>query len=250
MQRILDLDLDFFLDGVEYYDSPVRLDPDYFHPWSSEEVERFLQVTCKLPGNARIPGRVVTHHDEAFIFWRELIESGELDPPFEVVHVDAHADLSFLDYNAVKYFLCELLHLDESDRVVACESSGHINKGNYLLAAIACGWVEKLTFIPCEFSARPLDVPPHICPNDDIHCGEIQLRKCDGAKATKLNSNYFRWQDCTINVLPSLPFEISEQSEWSNSASFDCIVLSKSPNFTPPTADKLIPVIANYLLER
>ncbi|MDG3147131.1 UPF0489 family protein [Streptococcus suis] len=39
----------------------------------------------------------MTGHIEALIFWKELINSKMLSDPFDVVHVDSHADLGLGD---------------------------------------------------------------------------------------------------------------------------------------------------------
>ena len=247
MQTILDIDLDFFLDNVEYFDTQGRLDSELFHPWPVEDLEGFLVQRCKLSTDCRKPDRVLTYHDEAFHFWEELIAGGQLTPPFSVVHVDAHGDLSFLDLKAVEYLYCDLLQKNIADRVRLARDSGHINKGNYLLFAIACGWIDNLTFVLNPHSLMDDNIPPHVCPGDDVFGGQIQLRKCNRGQMKRMNPYYFRWQNCTIGHIDPILFQICLSSSWSFDGHCDFIVLSKSPNFTPETADALIPVIQQYI---
>jgi hypothetical protein len=93
VQRVLDLDLDFFVRDVAHWRDHAedRLDPDDFPAWSSRETLDFLEIRCGLTG--RLPGFVVEHHGELFAHWREAIGPGTLRPPFHVTHVHAHADL-------------------------------------------------------------------------------------------------------------------------------------------------------------
>jgi hypothetical protein len=95
--RILDLDLDFFVHGAEHFRSSrdTRLDAEDYPPWSMAEALRFLEESCGL--KSKLPGIVVEHHAELFARWREGIEAGWLTQPFEVVHVDGHADLGLGD---------------------------------------------------------------------------------------------------------------------------------------------------------
>src|SRR5689334_23347957 len=108
MQRVLDLDLDFFVQPVVFdvppdgqrpssTDHDVTLDPDT--TLSSIDVDRvdgleaamvYLRERTRL--NQPVPGAAVRHHDEVFDWWRDLIDDGVLCPPFHVTHVDAHAD--------------------------------------------------------------------------------------------------------------------------------------------------------------
>ena len=46
-----------------------------------------------LSQSRKIPGRIVSDHNEALFFWEELINNKKLSDPFDVVHVDSHADL-------------------------------------------------------------------------------------------------------------------------------------------------------------
>lgn len=64
--RVLDVDLDFFLDGVATMvsDDGPRLSDDDYRVCSIEEAPAFLRDQCLLSG--RLPGWVIEHHDEAF----------------------------------------------------------------------------------------------------------------------------------------------------------------------------------------
>lgn len=70
MQRVLDLDLDFFLHGATG-DRPfdaARLDATDYPPWDLEDVMAFLEERCHLL--APLPGVAVEHHGEVFGLWR------------------------------------------------------------------------------------------------------------------------------------------------------------------------------------
>ena len=48
--KVLDLDLDFFLNGVAYFkdDDGKRLDSKFYKPWSQSQVRSFLEQKCGL----------------------------------------------------------------------------------------------------------------------------------------------------------------------------------------------------------
>ncbi len=76
MQRVLDLDLDFFLHGVtgdRPFDAP-RLDAVDYPPWDLEDVMAFLEERCHLLGP--LPGVAVEHHGEVFGTWRDGLHGG------------------------------------------------------------------------------------------------------------------------------------------------------------------------------
>jgi hypothetical protein len=93
VQRVLDIDLDFFVHGVEHHRrrDGGRLDAEAFPAWSVAETRDFLEARCGLTG--RLPGLAVEHHGELFARWRDAIDAAILHAPFHVTHVDAHADL-------------------------------------------------------------------------------------------------------------------------------------------------------------
>jgi hypothetical protein len=97
VMRVLDLELDLFLDDVAYHRPSSRecerLPDGEYTPWAAAAVRTVLEDHYGLDRARPIPGRLVTHHFEAFLFWQELVRCGALDIPFDVVHVDAHADL-------------------------------------------------------------------------------------------------------------------------------------------------------------
>lgn len=115
MQRVLDIDLDFFAEGVAHYRDPEhgRLDAEEYPPWPRDDAMRFLRDRCRL--DEALPGSAVEHHGQVFAKWRQLIVDGVLTPPFHVTHVDAHGDLSFgeIGYQAL---LTEVLHLPVDER--------------------------------------------------------------------------------------------------------------------------------------
>ena len=88
--RFLDIDLDFFLNRNAYYsgNDARRLGEDY-KPWSFDRVRRFLGTRCGLAQDAPIPGRVIESHDLVIRFWQDLIESGNLNVPFDVVQYES-----------------------------------------------------------------------------------------------------------------------------------------------------------------
>ena len=94
--RVLNIDLDFFLNDIAYFShDKIRLSSDEYRPWSEIELRFFLEHNCGL--SQPIPGKIIVHHHDAFPFWRSLIEKNQLNYPFELVHIDGHADLGLGD---------------------------------------------------------------------------------------------------------------------------------------------------------
>ena len=117
--KVLDLDMDYFMKSVATFineSEPERLpEEDYGDSvWSEREVRNFLEGNLGLSKQNRIRGRVVAGHNESLFFWRELIEKGDLSTPFDVIHVDSHADLG-LGYSSWTHILDYLLlHVEKN----------------------------------------------------------------------------------------------------------------------------------------
>lgn len=141
--QVLDLDLDFFLTDVAHFfsDYERRLDPSRYEPWKIHEVRLFLEKNCGLSTVNRCKGKVVEHHNEVFWALRELVGKGKIGVPFEVVHIDAHADLGNGDATYI-YVMTELLHKPVADRVHP--DPGQVRPGNYLVYLLACRWISRM----------------------------------------------------------------------------------------------------------
>lgn len=245
---VLDIDLDFFLDDIRYSKSSKRrLKEKKYHPWSEDEVREFLEEKCGLSQTKKIPGRIVEDHDGAFLFWRELIEKEELKIPFEVIHVDAHADLGLGD-NSWKYIMGEILHQPVERRWYPKENArSSLNPANYLAFAIACRWISRLTFV-----IHPLwryDLVTYYFKDYYVPTGQLQFKIYD---KKRLNRKYKKkFYETTPDALEPLIVPLDRIRLWKfkNQKPISLIILSQSPGFTPKSADVLIPVIQEYIEE-
>jgi len=222
----LDLDLDFFLNKNVYYSGydGVRPGPEY-QPWRVAGVRRFLEGRCGLSPDKTLPGRTVATHDGVLEFWRALIGSGRLKVPFAVVHVDAHPDLWVGD---VLYLKADFLHFDMG-RGTAALKQKQVHAGNYLTFAIAYGWIDSLVWV--NLPGRRKEQPAW---DADARHSLFELKNRDGEGPHTPEERLVRFK-----ILPWDRFRETQP--------FDYIALSKSPDFTPPESDKLIPLIEKYM---
>ena len=162
--RVLDLDMDYFMTEIAStpFSCEERLDEEYYGDsvWTEEEVQQFLEQNLGLSKNHKIPGRIVTGHNEALIFWKELINSKMLSDPFGVVHVDSHADLGLGDASW-SFLQSEFLTLPiDSRRKISeyefCNKIKGISIGDYLLWAVAyrCGFCLPLSHVLSKFGYK------------------------------------------------------------------------------------------------
>jgi UPF0489 domain len=146
MQRILDLDLDFFLDDAAILRGPDdgRLDGAWFPPWPLEQVLTFLHDQCGLRGP--LPGFVVENHGELFPRWREAIDARQLDAPFHVTHVDAHADLGLGDSGYVYLMTSLLFEEPEKRRHPRTAKARSAMETTWRSRSRAAGWQSSSTY--------------------------------------------------------------------------------------------------------
>lgn len=266
MDRVLDLDLDFFVWPIAWSAKGGRLSEDEHTTATPEQVSRFLREQCGL--SRRLPGRFVENHDDAFFAWRDWIADGVLSTPFEVVHVDAHADLG-LHESAYLYLMTEFLDLPVGQRREPRRGPGALTAGSYLPFAIACRWLAKLVYVYPEDKRPPSvmarfptlsgtagnfessvkrapDLMPLLFKNCDTTTSTIQLRHYSDRSA--MDGEPDEWA-LPLSYEPEVPFAAIPECEF-RSDGFTHITLARSPDYTPRSADGLIPTIGRYIEPR
>ena len=152
--KVLDLDMDYFMTEIAHtsFSCTARLDEeDYgYTVWPEEKVRHFLECNLGLSKDHKIPGRIVCGHNEALFFWEELISSGQLKDPFDVIHVDSHADLGLGDASG-DFLQSMFLSLPvETRRKIRdykfADDIREISIGDYLLWAIAYKMISSITY--------------------------------------------------------------------------------------------------------
>lgn len=273
--RVLDVDMDYFMTRVENnvprYETK-RLDESEYGStvWSVRRIYDFLENNLGLSKERKVPGRIVTGHDEALYFWKELIEQGRLKKPFEVIHVDSHADLGCggLEYGADNYIMEKMLALPVEERP---KNSKYIDKrrnkwkdidiGDYLLYAIAYRWIKRIDYCgnPCgesddylwytlkDFHENHVGNKPvwntiQLLYNPDE---EVPIPK-DLEDFEREKKEYLR----KSKREPEVPLLIIPNVEDVHyNGDFDFAVLAQSPNYTPASADFIMDIFREYIEE-
>jgi hypothetical protein len=240
--RILDIDLDFFVNGTANW-RPVgsgRLDADEYPPWSTEEAFTFLRDGCKLTDP--IPGWVVENHGELFGKWAAAIDDGSLTTPFSVIHVDAHSDLGLGDATYIP-LLTEVLFLSPEERLP--RATELVNDGNYLAFAIGCRWLSDLTLVRNGAGGgRPGDLFPYYMENldsDNIKMEAMTREQLD----RRMHDRPYE----ASSAEPAVPLRHMAWSEFASSELFDLVCLARSPEYTPVELDPLFDEIRTQLVD-
>jgi len=249
--KLLNMDLDFFLDNIAHNRNGLgteRLEDNYCNHWTDIEVRTFLEERCGLSRSSPVKGKYFIHHHEVFGYWRELIDQGQLQTPFEVVHVDAHSDLGVGDYS-YNYIMTKLLWMPVNERAYPMEDAFcGLGPGNYLAFAVACQWIGELAFI--SHPRRDPGFPGLHLENFDIESRHIQLKRYRAGQPDDLICRRdLRSGPQPVALEPKVPFHITRVDDFYTNEPFSFVSLAQSPSFTPAAADKLIPIIREYIDE-
>lgn len=242
--RFLDIDLDAFQHDVLYHRSPdTRPSSSGVPAWSEGEVRDFLEAHCGLSVSAPVRGRLVTNHDELFDLWHRELEQGSLLAPFDVVHVDAHADLGLGDAGYM-YLMTELLHVPVEQRASAVrpQHGRGMGSGNYLAFAIGCRWIGSLTYVyPPKGGSDELY---SLFRSHHPASGFIEIPLYPpGTTSTPINRP--RVEPATVE--PAVPYSAIRAAEFNTVEPFDMACVSISPEFTARATERLLPVINDYI---
>lgn len=245
MHRVLDIDLDFFVHDVVYWpDQNVRPDPQDHPVWAVAEAVDFLRERCGL--HTRLPGFVTENHGELFPLWRGAIEAGALLPPFHVTHVDAHADLGLGDAGYV-YLLTELLGLPPDQRTHPRTGNGGLNDANHLAFAIACRWISELTYVYGEGGGS--DELTLVMQGFDPRADQVQLPRFRRDDLDAIQRRHE--QSAVVAYEPPVPYRSLPWDTFRADGPYDFVCLTRSPPYTPPTADAIFDAIREtFISER
>lgn len=243
-KKILDLDMDFFLNEIaNWKNGEDRLDSDIYKPWSEQEFRKFLEEKCLLDKNDKIKGRIITHHNQAFDFWEELYNLDRV--PFSVTHIDAHADLGFGD-SSYLYIMKELLHITIEERLEHLQRN-KVYSGNFLAFAIACGFINHLQFVVHQ-NWDYEDFHSAYMQNFDDYSGNFQLKAYSSEVDSITLVNKIR-ELTPVKIDELIPYEVYKGNQFRTNQKFDYLVFCQSPEYTPETADFMIEIIKEYIIE-
>lgn len=265
---ILDIDMDYFMDDVAIgvgESCNERLSDDIYASsvWSEQKIRNFLENNLGLSKSKKIEGRIVSGHNEALFFWDDLIKEKKLSVPFEVIHVDSHADLG-LGYSSWAYILDELLKYPVPERPqynTYVDCFGKVKRegiGDYLLFGIAYQWISKLTYCANPFGDKndyvynilknyheeliwdkPVEIVIQLVYNPNMERPDIN-------DTHRIKENYFSKGICD----PEVPLTIIPTIEDVNyDGGFDFVAFAQSPNYTPQSADFILDIIKDYIIE-
>lgn len=240
--RVLDIDLDFFLDGVAHWrPGEERLDSRDYRPWSAEVAFAFIEDQCGVTN--RLPGSVVEHHDEVLARWAQALASQRLRAPFHVTHIDGHADLGLGDAGYA-YILTDLLRVPEEERPAVTDQS-KVTEGNFLAFAVAYRWLSDISYVFPDGGGD--DIPWPLMQDFDSSAANIELKAVDDV------NDLFRDPGAVeiLSTEPAVPLRRMPFRNFCADEPYNHIYLCRSPGYTPVESDALFDAVRErYVDER
>jgi hypothetical protein len=255
--NILDIDLDFFLDGIAYFCTEGRLPSEEYSPWTEKRVRIFLEKNCNLSKRDPIRGKVFNDHNEVFFFLRDLALDTDEPVRFSIDHVDAHSDTGNGDLG-FNYIFKDLLHQSLSSRLFPKEEEVKIS--NYLIFLACADLMRSLRFISLENEFEDLgfmyfNLPKYSLKRDRY--GQPKRKLPHSIQLRHYNKNRFK-EGVSASQLAynnpdknfkRIPFRHIFHPHFDTHLKYDYIFLTQSPEYTPKTSDALIPIIKEYMQE-
>ena len=270
--RVLDIDMDFFMNivaGGKKEESGIRL-TDRFSiesVWSKDRVIDFIERNLGLSKRNKIKGKIFKQHKDALYFWEKLIYNRYLECPFEVVHVDSHSDLSY-DDTGYEFVYNELskVKINERRNYINGIAGGidKINSGNYLLYAIAFGYISELVYCTnpnrclCNRNNSGRDYNMYILKDeehefvDGVSKNYIQIMYNKDKKFNEIFNEEQRKAYVKGAVIdPPVKFTILNRYDKMQFAGvkFNFINIAQSPKYTPENADFILDIFREYIQE-
>jgi hypothetical protein len=249
--RILDIDLDVFVTPINYVHSSTRLPDEDYAITPKTTIDHFLMQRCGLSSSFPKPGGVFEEHDELFDTLNELVQSKQLKVPFELVHVDAHADLGMGQWCPFEHLLTDLMHRPVHERTIPVRGQNGLNRGTVMLFIAACEWISKFHYVHhpddgSDFRELLLDW------NDETEQISLQIPKCttdEMDRVTSYGATVDRWKMLSECCIPGrlIPFELSTIDSYAGPSDFDFVFLTRSPGFTPCKADAIFEKIRSMI---
>ena len=246
------------------FSSEERLDEEDYGSsvWSVDKVRQFLERNLGLSKTYKIPGRIVSGHNQALFFWEELIESGKLREPFDVVHVDSHGDLGLGvpsgDFLQSKFLT---LPIETRRKIRNYEFNGRIEEisiGDYLLWAIAYRMISTVTYCANpngdkndylwdtlkNFQEEYIWDKPVKNYIQLKFNAEMEMPKYDSSEAYKKRylAEAIKDPEVELLIIPTI-------EDVRFCGDFDYAVLAQSPNYTPKSADYIMDIFREYIEE-
>lgn len=239
---VLDIDLDFFVTPIKHWgSSDERRDEDDCRVEDTADAIAYLESHCKMPTDSPSPGATFENHDELFDYgianWTE---------PVHLIHIDAHADIGGGLTSCWHYVSTEYTHLNPRQRRMPKRGMKFLNCGNFIVFLAGCGLLKEITFV--SHPDWTDDYNAIYMKGFDPSSEALQLKQFD-AQDIK-DAGFVPLYNVKHEVEEAIPMRRVSREKFQSVAIPDSVVLTRSPGYTPKSADALFDEIARHIKKR
>ncbi|NOX57352.1 MAG: hypothetical protein GXP29_00645, partial [Planctomycetes bacterium] len=120
-----------------------------------------------------------------------------------------------------------------------------VTEGDFLLYAIACGWFSSMAYVHHPLLSPDAPDIPHTIMKDFTDSTEKIRLGSYPSEAFAVGSRVENFEPLAVD--PEVPLELVSGNDFKTADAFDFVYLTRSPRYTPESADDLIPIIREYI---
>lgn len=238
MITILDVDLDFFVTPIKNWGSSNNRIPEGKATTENiKEAINYLENHCLL-NTEKTPGAIFENHDELFDYALE-----QFTEPVHLIHLDAHADIGGGLTTCWKYVCTEYTHLSLPQRYHPKRGHQYLNCGNFIVFLAGIGLLERVTFV--SHPDWQDDYNSIYMKDFDPDSNALQLKRFSADDVNK--SLYTSLLELPYEREQEVPFIRVSRHDFYNAVPPDQFVLTRSPGFTPVSADSLFDALSKKI---
>lgn len=205
--HILDIDLDFFQDGIIHSILDRESKNKNVSLWSLDGIVNYLSEQLNINKNDCVV--FLNEHVEVFFYLSSFLKKYNINEKITYTHIDAHSDLGYHD-----------LTIDNNN----------IKSNNYLFYLINLFNIDSLEMVYAKYSV--LDIPGSLLGNYHfLHDKRIEIIK-NRKIEIKLNKK-------------SIKLTIFSEREYKTTYKYDTVFISHSPNYTASNSFELFNSLKN-----
>ncbi|MGD1836974.1 MAG: hypothetical protein ACPKPY_02810 [Nitrososphaeraceae archaeon] len=247
MNKILDIDIDFFMNKIFYKNKKLDKIADDYKFWDIEDIHSYLKINCNLENKKHV-GASFLKHVELFYYLRDLILSNKLEVPFDIIHIDSHADLSYSFDLSGEFISQEWIYKSLKERIFpenispknSIYNSVRMDSTNFLYYMIACEWINSITYVYNEdiYNHSYIDIPKL----EEDYMSHLKKKGKLDLNCKIISKNKDKQISIDLKLISMSNFKLVEDVNF--------VFFTKSPEYTPENRDNIFEQLVNdYIIK-
>lgn len=227
MINVLDIDIDLFVDPRARTSSTRQGGRvTGVEAWPYERVRHYLEFAVGVTTHEKLSGGAFETHDQI------LDALSDIGSPIRLFHLDAHADLG-IGLNCYDFY-ASFVAIEPVNRPARLHEFLP-KEGDFLLYAIACGFVARLDYVThADVYMRAPDIPIGMDKWEQMYtAGHLHIKRFTGTE------EQFGERERPETPDRSIPIRMYDRDELQlRDIAFDYMFITRSPWYTPVGSDR------------